>query len=106
MALQLLHYLVPFGLLVLDTRCYAVELESTQKVLLMPQKLLKGSKSDSPLDLEKITKKLVKLIAGQDAPAGQDEKEEILLRMLKQMQAQMTEVMDHTMETIYEVLNR
>ena len=111
---DLLHYLIPFGLCVLDTRCYAVVLDDAPgPPVLLPGRLLRlERKGKQPVSLKEVAKRVTERIT-RDCGSSMSlimrkkgramAKEELVLRLLEQMQAQMTDEMDHTMETITEV---
>ena len=105
--LELLHYLLPLGLIVLDTRCYAVQLQwgaggGPEAPVLLPRKLLRlhGPAHGRTLDLLEIAQRAADHAAEQGRAMPP---REAIHRILQQLQAQMTGALDHTMETIAQV---
>jgi len=120
--LDYIQYLVPFGLRVLDTRCYLIQLNSTKELRLVPHKLLRldklehteekassGGPTSSLRDLKSIARKVAEDAVGQNnfnPVTWANNIQELLHLVQADSLAMNTKAMDHTMETIAEILEK
>eukprot|EP00667_Euglena_gracilis_P000041 EG_transcript_41 len=119
--LSYIQYLVPFGLKVLDTRCYLIKLDFTGDLRLVPHKLLRLEKSErhddrnpqsagtSLRDLKSIARKVAEDAVQQknlDPASWANNIQELLHLVQADSLAMNTKAMDHTMETIAEMLHK